>query len=119
MRINPQAKPDDGLLDVCIVHGITRLRLITAFPGFIRASTRQFAAFPSIAAGISGSKPRRRSPSTPTARMTALRRSMCASSVARLKSSSSRAERPIGKESQAAGTMPAPGFFIAISALTA
>lgn len=32
MRINPQAKPDDGLLDVCIVHGITRLRLITAFP---------------------------------------------------------------------------------------
>ena len=32
MRINPQASPEDGLLDVCVVHGISRLRLITAFP---------------------------------------------------------------------------------------
>lgn len=32
MRINPQASSGDGLLDVCVVHGISRLRLITAFP---------------------------------------------------------------------------------------
>jgi YegS/Rv2252/BmrU family lipid kinase len=32
MRINPQASADDGLLDVCVVHGISRLRLITSFP---------------------------------------------------------------------------------------
>lgn len=32
MRINPDASPDDGLLDVCVVQGITRMKLITAFP---------------------------------------------------------------------------------------
>jgi lipid kinase, YegS/Rv2252/BmrU family len=32
MRINPDADPDDGRLDVCVVQGITRMRLLTAFP---------------------------------------------------------------------------------------
>jgi YegS/Rv2252/BmrU family lipid kinase len=32
MRINPDAVPDDGLLDVCVVQGITRMKLLTAFP---------------------------------------------------------------------------------------
>jgi len=32
MKINPDAAPDDGQLDVCVVQGITRLRLLTAFP---------------------------------------------------------------------------------------
>lgn len=32
MKIAPKAKMDDGLLDVCIVGGVGRLKLITVFP---------------------------------------------------------------------------------------
>lgn len=32
MKIAPQAKMDDGLLDVCIVGGVSRLKLLTMFP---------------------------------------------------------------------------------------
>jgi YegS/Rv2252/BmrU family lipid kinase len=32
MKINPEASPDDGLLDVCVVQNMTRLKLLAAFP---------------------------------------------------------------------------------------
>lgn len=32
MKITPHAKHNDGLLDVCIVHNISRLKLLTIFP---------------------------------------------------------------------------------------
>jgi diacylglycerol kinase (ATP) len=32
MKIAPQAKMDDGLLDVCIVGGVSRVKLLTMFP---------------------------------------------------------------------------------------
>src|SRR5690606_11575715 len=36
MRINPDAVPDDGLSDVCIVSGLSRLGLLFAFPRVYR-----------------------------------------------------------------------------------
>ena len=38
MRIAPQAKMDDGLLDVCIVGSVTRLRLMRLFPSVYSGS---------------------------------------------------------------------------------
>lgn len=32
MRINPDARPDDGLIDVCVVRGMSRIKLIVSFP---------------------------------------------------------------------------------------
>ncbi|CAH0117974.1 MULTISPECIES: diacylglycerol kinase family protein [unclassified Paenibacillus] len=32
LRICPQAQPDDGLLDVCVVHGCTKWQLLRLFP---------------------------------------------------------------------------------------
>lgn len=46
MKINPDAAPDDGLPDVCVVRGITRLRLLTAFP-------RVYAGSHTAIAGVS------------------------------------------------------------------
>lgn len=36
MNVLPESDPSDGLLDVCIAHDVTRLRLLTLLPRFIK-----------------------------------------------------------------------------------
>ncbi len=38
MRIAPEAKPDDGLLDVCVVGNISRLTAIRQLPNLYRGT---------------------------------------------------------------------------------
>ncbi|MBY9079956.1 diacylglycerol kinase family lipid kinase [Paenibacillus sp. HN-1] len=38
LRIAPQAKSDDGLLDVCVVHGCSRLQVLRLFPTLLKGS---------------------------------------------------------------------------------
>lgn len=38
LLIAPQAKPEDGLLDVCVVHGCSRLQVLRLFPTLLKGS---------------------------------------------------------------------------------
>ncbi|QWU16683.1 lipid kinase, YegS/Rv2252/BmrU family [Paenibacillus sophorae] len=38
LLIAPQARPDDGLLDVCVVHGCSRMQLLRLFPTVLKGS---------------------------------------------------------------------------------
>lgn len=44
MYISPQSKADDALLDVCVVHGVSRFGLLRAFPKVYKGSHLQHPA---------------------------------------------------------------------------
>jgi diacylglycerol kinase family enzyme len=79
MRIAPQAKMDDGQLDVCVIGKMDPFKLACLFPTVTLASTWESEKWNISKPPASGSRPTRRSTSTLTANTCAVRqyRSEC------------------------------------------